>query len=33
MSLEAISAVASSIGVMLAVPLTAAICAFAFGKK
>ena len=33
MSLEAISAVASSIGVMLAVPLTAAICAFTFGKK
>ena len=33
MSLEAISAVASSIGVMLAVPLTAAICALAFGKK
>ena len=33
MSLEAISAVASSIGVMLAVPLTAAICAFSFGKK
>ena len=33
MSLEAISAVASSIGVMLAVPLTAAICAWVFGKK
>ena len=33
MSLEAISGVASSIGVMLAVPLTAAICAFTFGKK
>ena len=33
MSLEAISAVASSIGVMLAVPLTAAICAAAFGRK
>ena len=33
MSLEAISAVASSIGVMLAVPLTAAICAVSFGKK
>jgi len=33
MSLEAICAVASSIGVMLAVPLTAAICALAFGKK
>ena len=33
MSLEAISAVASSIGVMLAVPLTAAICAVTFGKK
>ena len=32
MSLEAISAVASSIGVMLAVPLTAAICAAAFGR-
>jgi len=32
-SLEAISAIASSIGVMLAVPLTAAICAFAYGKK
>ena len=33
MSLEAISAVASSIGVMLAVPLTAAICAVSFGNK
>ena len=33
MSLEAISGVASSIGVMLAVPLTAAICAWVFGKK
>ena len=33
MSLEAISAVASSIGVMMAVPLTAAICAVTFGKK
>ena len=33
MSLEAVSAVASSIGVMLAVPLTAAICALSFGKK
>ena len=33
MSLEAISAVASSIGVMLAVPLTAAICAAAVGRK
>lgn len=33
MSLEAISAVASSIGVMLAVPLTAVVCAFAYGKK
>lgn len=33
MSLEAISAVASSIGVMLAVPLTAAVCAVSFGKK
>ena len=32
-SLEAISAIASSIGVMLAVPLTAAICAAAYGKK
>ncbi len=32
-SLEAISAVASSIGVMLAVPLTAAVCAAAYGKK
>ena len=33
MSLEAISGVASSIGVMLAVPFTAAICAVTFGKK
>lgn len=33
MSLEAISAVASSIGVMLAVPFTAGICAAAFGRK
>ena len=33
MSLEAISGVASSVGVMLAVPLTAAICAVSFGKK
>ena len=33
MSLEAISVVASSIGVMLAVPLTAGICAYVFGKK
>ena len=33
MSLEAISAVASSIGVMLAVPFTAAICAAAYGQK
>lgn len=33
MSLEAISAVASSIGVMLAVPLTAAVCAVSFGKR
>ena len=33
MSLEAISAIASSIGVMLAVPLTAAVCAFAYGRK
>ena len=32
-SLEAISAVASSAGVMLAVPLTALICAAAYGKK
>lgn len=32
-SLEAISAVASSIGVMLAVPLTAGICALVYGKK
>ena len=32
-SLEAISAIASSIGVMLAVPLTAGICAFVYGKK
>ena len=33
MSLEAISGVASSIGVRLAVPFTAAICAVSFGKK
>lgn len=33
MSLEAISAIASSIGVMLAVPLTAGICALVYGKK
>ena len=33
MSLEAISAVASSIGVMLSVPLTAAICAVSFSKR
>ena len=33
MSLEAISAIASSVGVMLAVPLTAAICAVAYGNK
>ena len=33
MSLEANSAVASSIGVMLAVPLTAAVCAVSFGKR
>lgn len=33
MSLEAVSGVASSIGVMLAVPLTAAICAVSFGRK
>ena len=32
-SLEAISAIASSIGVMLAVPMTAAICAAVYGKK
>ena len=32
-SLETVSAVASSIGVMLAVPLTAAVCAVAYGKK
>ena len=32
-SLEAISALASSVGVMLAVPLTALICAGAYGKK
>ena len=31
--LETVSAVASSIGVMLAVPLTAAICAAVYGKK
>ncbi len=31
-SLEAISAIASSIGVMLSVPLTAGICALAYGK-
>lgn len=33
MSLEAVSAIASSIGVMLAVPLTATICAVAYGRK
>lgn len=33
MSLEAISGIASSIGVMLAVPLTATICAVSYGKK
>ncbi len=33
MSLEAISAVASAMGVVLAVPLTALICAAVFGKK
>ena len=33
MSLEAVSALASSVGVMLAVPLTALICALAYGKK
>ena len=32
-SLEAISALASSVGVMLAVPLTAAVCSIAYGKK
>lgn len=32
-SLEAISAIASSVGVMLAVPLTALICAAVYGKK
>lgn len=32
-SLEAISAVASSIGVMLAVPVTAAVCAAVFGRR
>ena len=32
-SLEAISAIASSIGVMLAVPFTAGICAFGYGRK
>lgn len=32
-ALETVSAVASSIGVMLAVPLTAAICAAVYGKK
>ncbi len=32
-SLEAISGVASSIGVMLAVPLTALVCAVAYGKQ
>ena len=32
-SLEAISAIASSIGVMLAVPLTTVICAAAYGKR
>ena len=33
MSLEAISAIASSAGVMLAVPVTAAVCAAVFGKS
>lgn len=33
MGLEAVSALASSIGVMLAVPLTALICALAYGKE
>ena len=32
-SLEAISALASSVGVMLAVPLTAAVCAAVYGRK
>jgi len=32
-SLEAVSALASSTGVMLAVPLTAVICAWVYGKK
>jgi uncharacterized membrane protein len=32
-SLEAISALASSAGVMLAVPLTAAVCAVVYGRK
>lgn len=33
LSLEAVSAISSSVGVMLAVPLTAVICALAYGKK
>ncbi len=33
MSLEAISAIASAIGVILAVPITAGICAAVFGRK
>ena len=33
LSLEAVSAISSSVGVMLAVPLTAVICALANGKK
>ena len=32
-ALETVSAVASSVGVMLAVPLTAVVCAAAYGKK
>ena len=32
-SLEAISGIASSVGVILAVPLTAAVCALTYGKK
>ena len=32
-ALETVSAVASSVGVMLAVPLTAAVCAAVYGKK
>ena len=32
-ALESVSAIASSVGVMLSVPLTAAICALAWGCK